>query len=296
VQRLTYAFRFISACFSLAVKYSRLRKPWFHLWMGGIALLILWLIPLGAVIAVLGLNPVGMALIGLFIILLLFCLLAWGEVTALETCLAFDDQLWKALDLPGSSEHKRDFAHWQDVFLWVFVFPGLETIHRFNRIFLPTSADKLDWLSAAYLMLPVIALEDFKLREGIDRIKQLLTDRLLRFHPDLVGVRMVVGLIQWVLILGGGLLGTWVGFRLANPTDANLLSQLVALGVGTLLAGVLALLGVHISSFNRACYFTTLYQWALNVENARMTGDASHSAPPAILSQVMKTKNSSKKE
>ena len=296
MQRLTYAIRFMRACFFLAIKYPRLRKPWFHLWMGGLGLLVLWLIPLGLVTALLGLKPLGLFLMGLFIILLLFCLTVWGALTALETSLVFDDLIWIEKQLPGSSVQKREYSRWKDVFLWVLILPGLEIIRLFNQAFRPAHTEKSDWLTASYLMLPVIALEDFSLREGIGRIKQLVSDRLLRFHPDLVAVHLVTGVVQWAFILGGGLLGLWVGLMIADPVTAGVLSRLLALVAGTLLSGVLVLLGIHFSSFNRVCYYTTLYQWALNVENARMTGDASQSLPPAILSQVMRTNNSSKKE
>lgn len=296
MQRLTYAFRFIRACFTLAIKYPRLRRPWFHLWMGGLGVLLLWLIPLGMVTILIGFKPLGLFLMGLFVILLFYCLFAWGALTALETSLVFDDLIWIEKQLPGSSQQKRDFAHWQDVCLWLLTLPGLEIIRLFNQAFRPAHTAKSDWLSASYLMLPVIALEDFSLREGIDRIKQLVSDRLLRFHPALVPVRPVTGVFQWVFILGGGLLGLWVGLMIADPVTAGLLTRLMALVAGMMLSGVLALLGIHFSSFNRVCYYTTLYQWALNVENARMTGDGSQSAPPEILSQVMRTKNPNKKE
>jgi len=296
VQRLTYAFRFITACFSLAIKHPRLRKPWLYFWMGGIALLFLWLILFSLVIAVAGIKPLGMVLIGLLIILLLFCLLAWGEITALETCWIFGDLIREDLVVSDSAQGKQEFAHWRDAFLWVLTLPGLELIRFFTVIFRPSRAAELNWLDASYLMLPVISLEDFSLGEGVERIKQLVAGRLLRFHPHLVGVRPVAGVLQWALILGGGLLGTRVGLVTADPATAGLLSRLFAVALGMMLAGILALLGIFISSFSRACYYTTLYQWALNVESARMTGVASRSVPPVILSQVMRLKNLSKKE
>ncbi|MFU8825982.1 MAG: hypothetical protein ACNA70_00660 [Brevefilum sp.] len=296
MQRLRYALRFISACFSRAMKFPRLRKPWLRLWMGGVALLVLWLIPMGVVMVLLGIRPFGMFLLGLFTILLLFCLLAWGELLAVETCLAFDDLIWIEQQLPGSSQERREFAHWQDVLLWVLILPGLEIIRLFNLAFRPAHTAQSDWLTASYLMLPAIALEDFRLKQAIERVQQLERDHLLRFQPGLVGIRPLAGVVQWGLILGGGALGLWAGLKIADPVTASLLMRLLALFVGVMLAGVLAVLGIHFSSFYRACYYTTLYQWVLNVENARMTGDASVSSPPVILSQVMNIKNSSKKE
>ena len=296
MQHLRYAFRFIGACFSLALKHPRLRKPVFNLWMGGMGLLTLWLIPMLGVIALIGVRPLGLVLIGFFISLLLFSLLAWSEVTALETCLAFDDLTWIDLELPGSSQNKQDHARWQQILLWTLLQPGLLINHLFNQILRPQHAEELAWLSGAYLMLPVIALEDFNLKEGIDRIKQLLRDRLIRFHPSLISIHPLTGVVQWLLIVASALLGLKFGFKLAPFLTAGLLSRLLAVVVGALIAGVLALLGLSISSYNRSCYHTTLYQWVLSVENARMTGDASQGAPPKLLSQVLKTNSRNQKE
>jgi hypothetical protein len=296
VQRLNYAFRFIKACFPLAVKHSGLLKPWVNLWMGGISLLILWLIPLGAVITLLGLTPLGMVLIGLISILLLYSLLMWGEVTALETSRAFDAITRGDFIQAVSTGQMPEFAHWKDISLWVLMLPGMELIRFFNQVFRPGKADKHDWLGGSYVMLPVIALEDLILAEAVNRIKQLDRDRLLGFHPELVAISPAVGVLQWLLILAGGIVGFWVGLIMADPATAGVLSRLLSIAIGVLLAGSLALIGISFSSFYRACYYTTLYQWALNVELARSSGDTSRGLAPALLSQVMRKTKPSKKE
>ena len=296
MQRLNYAFRFIKACFSLAVKHPRLLKPWLNLWMGGISLLILWLIPLGAVITLLGLTPLGMVLIGLISILLLYSLLMWGEVTALETSRAFDAITRVDFIQPELMGQTPEFAHWKDISLWVLMLPGMELIRFFNQVFRPGETQKYDWLGGSYVMLPVIALEDLSLAEAEARIKQLDKDHLLGFHPELVGISPVVGVLQWLLILAGGIVGFWIGLIMADPMTAGVLSRLLAIAIGILLAGSLAMIGISFSSFNRACYYTTLYQWALNVEVARSSGDTSRGLAPALLSQVMRKTKLSKKE
>lgn len=298
MQRLSYAFRFIKTCFSLAIKQSRLRKPWFNLWMGGIALIIVWLVPLGAVIILAGLDSLGLALIGLISILLLLSLCVWGEVTALETCKVFvvliqEDQ---DIDQVKTEKLRHEFARWQDVILWTISLPSLEMFGLLRRVFMTNKDDKLDWLGASYLMLPVISLEDHSLADASVRIKQLVQERLLRFHPNLVGIRPVVSITQWILVLGGAALGLWSGLNLADPLTTNLLSRLLAAALGTSLAGILTILGIFFSSFIRACYYTTLYQWALNVEKARRSGDSSLSKPPAILGQVLRKTILSKKD
>jgi hypothetical protein len=296
VQRLTYALRFIKASFSLAFKNPRLRMPWFYLWMGGIALLAFWLFPLGVTLTLLGLRPFGMILIGLLISLLLFVLIVWGEITALETCWAFDSLIQVDEQPVETPAQRREFSRWWDVFLWLLILPGSEVIRFFTPLISVDYAAKHDWLAAGYLMLPVISIEDLNQQDAAERVKQLVSDRLLRFHPDLVGIRPLVGITQWALIVSGAILGFWVGLRIADPVTAGLLSQLLAMATGIALAGVLALLGIFLSSFSRACYFTTLYQWVLNVESARRLGVASQGLPPAILSQVMAQTKSSKKE
>jgi hypothetical protein len=296
VQHLTYAFHFIKACFSLALKNTRLRNPWLAMWMGSLTLIILWLLPLGVVVALIGLKPWGMVLIGLFSILLLFCLVVWGEITALETC-----QIFAVLTKDDSStveavSESMNFAHWGDIFLWVLTLPGHEAIHLFNFIFRPQKAVNHDWLEGSYLVLPIISLENLNLAVALERVKQMLRDHLLRFHPDLVGIRPVAGVVQWSLVIVGGLLGFWVGLIIADPLTAGILTRLLAIVVGIFLAGTFATLGVFFSSFFRACYYTTLYQWVLNVESARSTGGASQGLPPPILSQVMGKTKPSKKE
>lgn len=296
MQSLTYAFRFIQACFSLALKESRLRKPWLYLWMGGVSLLVVWLLPLGVVIALLGVRVLGLILVGLLIFLLLFGLLAWGEVIALETCSIFGDLSQTDLQSPDTIHERHNFTHWGDVFLWVLVQPGLRAIQFIDQIIRPNRMAEHAWLDASYLILPVISLEDCTLSEAVERIKQLAGAHLIGFHPDLVGVRPVAAVVQWLLILGGGVLGFWVGLSIADPGTAGLFSRLFALAIGIMLAGVIALLGIGFSSFNRACYYSSLYQWALNVETARTSGETTHIVPPAILSQVMQKKNISKKD
>lgn len=296
MQRLIYAFRFIKACFSLAIKHTQLRKPLVYLWMGGISLSVMWLIPLGVVMVLVGINPLGMMLIGLISSLLLFSLLTWGEIAALEICPVFDSLIQSEDKQPETEKHKPEFSHWQDVALWVLGLPGLLLIRFLRKIFRPTQAARLDWLGASYLILPVVSLEALSLAEAIARIKQLIRDHLLRFHPDIVRVRPVVGVFQWVLVLAGGILGFRVGSMMVDQPTVNALTLLLAAAVGILLAGFLATLGIFLSSFIRACYFTTLYHWALSVETARSSGVASQGKPPGILSQVMRKTIPSKKE
>jgi len=290
VQRLRYAYRFIKSSFSQAIKEPRLRKPWFNLWMGGISLTIVWLLPLGAVIVLIGLDPLGMTLIGLLSILLLVSLLVWGEVNALDTCRVFDAQLRgdQGPGKTGTEDRTQDFSHWKDAALWLVSLPGLKLRRLLTQVFRSKTEDPLVWLEAAYLMLPVISLEDHNLVEATGRIKHILQENLLRFNQGLFAVSPLAGIIQGILVVSGALLGFWVGFAIADPATSSGLSLLFAAAIGVFLGSILALLGIFFSSFNRACYYTTLYNYALSVEAASLSGNTEQRTPPAILSQVLR--------
>ena len=297
MQSLNFAFRFINACFSLALKHKRLRNPWLILWMGGVAILVLGMIPFVAVIILVGMTQLSVALIGLFSILLLFAVLAWGEVSASETCQAFFYTLNQAEEIAPETEIPGpEFVRWKDVFMWFLIQPGLAVIRLFKKIFQGEKGNQEAWLTASYLTVPVIRIENLSQVEAVERVKQIFKDHLLRVHLDLVGVRPVAGMIQWLFILVGGVLGLWVGRIIADPVTGGVLSRMLGIALGILLAGVLALLGIFFSSFTRACYYTSLYQWVLNVESARRSGETSQGAPPAILSRVMGKPKPNKKE
>jgi len=291
MQRLNYAFRLIKAHFCLAIKNPQLRRPWGQLWMGGAALVILWLIPLGVSIAVFGLRPIGLILLGFFSFLLLVCLLIWGEITSLTTCRIFVAVSKEGKYFYTSTESADDFNHWQDIALWTLMQPGLMLIRLFDQLFRKHKASEYSWVDVSYLMLPLVALEDLTLGGAKERIMQIKQENLIGFNPQLIPIRLVSRVINWIFILGGGLLGFWAGITLANPATASVLSRLLALACAIFIAGILALVGILFSSFNQASYHTTLYQWAMNAELVRHSGDTSQSIVPEILSQVMRKKN-----
>jgi hypothetical protein len=89
VQAIRNAFRFIKASLSLALKQVQLQEPWFALALGGLVILFIWFLPIGAVTWLIGLTPLGLSLIGLLALLALVSLLIWGEITTLLTSHSF---------------------------------------------------------------------------------------------------------------------------------------------------------------------------------------------------------------
>ena len=285
MQSLKYAIRFISASFSLAAKNPRLQKSWFYLGVGSLVVLILWFLPLSLVVAFIGLQPAGMILVGLICTLALITLLVFGEIFALYICQAFDT-------VSGDREEQEirwPFlpSHWIDVALFALSLPGKLLYQAAQQRFSSNKSDPSPWLDATYLILPVICLEDLSLSQAVERLNQIVGEHLLRFRADLVRVRLVAGVIQWILILGGLALGFITGINVADPSTAGIWQRVLGTGAGMVLAWLLTMVGLVFGTFTRTMYTTALYQWVKNVEAARQTQAREKGSPPEILRQVL---------
>jgi hypothetical protein len=64
------------------------------------------------------------------------------------------------------------------------------------------------WIGAAFLILPVMVIEDINLKGGIQRATQIIKDNLLLVGINTVGEKAITGLIGF--LLGG--LGVGFGF------------------------------------------------------------------------------------
>ena len=296
MQSLKYAVRFISASFSLAIKNAQLRKPWVRLSLGNLLLMVLWLIPLALVVGWIGLEPVGLILIGLISILLMVSLFAWGEITALQTSQIFAAFLQEeAVPAPDSKMPVMP-DRYGDIVILVLSLPGLQFIQGFRALFKNNENTLSAWFNARALVLPVIALENLSLAWALDRVNQIVRDRLLRFRSTHIGVRRFANVVQWILVLSGAVLGYLAAINLADPITAGSWQRILGTAVGVFVGGIPVTLGILFSTFARTCYHTALYQWVRNVETAHQQGDAGQASVPPILRQVLGKYSSSKKE
>ena len=298
MQAIKNGFRFIGASLSLALKQVKLQEPWFALGLGGLVILFFWFLPIGVVAGLIGLTPLGLALIGALATLALVDLLIWGELTSLLTSRTF-----ASLDSEEPAETpatlKFLMSHTGVVVLLALTLPLLSVGYTLRNLFAkPGSApdEKNRWLEARTLALPIVAVEDTSFQETLDRLRQIVGENLLRFRESLIGVRLVAGLIEALLIVGGVALGFAVGLKIADPASVGPWQRVLAAGIAMLIAWVPAIIGIMFGSFSRACYATALYQWVCNVAEARASGDSAKARPPAILAQVLGTTSQSKKE
>lgn len=289
MQALKNGFRFIGASLSLALKKVKLQEPWFILGLGGLVILFIWFLPIGAVVGLIGLTPLGLILVGLLAVLALVSLMLWGEITSLLTSRTF-----ASLDLEDSPEEisNRIFlgSHAGAVILLALTLPLLSLGANLRGLFNKSASDdKLRWLEARALALPITAVEETPFTATLDRLRQIISDNLMRFHESLIAVRLAAGLIESLLIAGGIVLGFVIGFKISDPASMDPWQRVLAAGIAMLIAWVFTILGIMFGSFSRACYATTLYQWVCNVADARKDNDATKAQPPAILAQVLGT-------
>jgi hypothetical protein len=298
VQAIRNAFRFIKASLSLALKQVQLQEPWFALASGGLVILFVWFLPVGAVTWLIGLTPLGLSLIGLLALLALVSLLIWGEITALLTSRAFASTGSQPTeDRPTNLKFLG--AHAGTVLVLTLTLPLLSLGNWFRTLLAKPDAEpdeKSHWLAARTLALPVVANEGTSLQATQERLQQIVQDNLLRFREDLIKVRLVAGVIETLLIVLGIALGFVVGLKIADPTVASPWQQVLAAGIAMLIAWLPTIIGIMFSTFTRSTYATALYQWVRNVAEARESGDTTKAQPPAILAQVLGMTSQSKKE
>jgi len=293
VKSLRNAFRFIKASFKLTFSHPQLRKPWLIFAAGGSALLMLWLLPMGALAGLLSFSPIGLVLIGSVGIFFVASLCLWGEIVALKICQSTAEVISEDPD-ELSTASKVIPSHWLDIFLYILILPGIFVTQAFNKT---SNQTQRPWMTGRFLTIPIISLENLSLREALGRVEQITRDNLLRFRPGLVPVALVATVVQGIFIICGIVLGAFLTQSItAMSTVPSLWQRLLGISVGMAIAWLLTMSGTLFSTHNRSCYHTALYTWVRNVENARKNHDAQKATTPKILQYVLGSSEISKKE
>lgn len=321
MQNIRYAFRFIKESFSIAFKTIQLQEQWVYIAVGNLILLFIWFLPLGLVLGLIGLQPVGMLLIGLIGVFMLFSFYAWSEITrepasrrivalfqegkspVVDGTVQYEDPLGAAqedemdeeLVLEKISQVEEDpqekslFKHWSDILVLTLALPGKRLIYHFQKLLKPEMEPKHAWLPSHTLLVPVISVENLGIKDAVRRIDQMVDDHLLRFQPGLVKVDLVGSLVQWGLSFIGILIGLTVAILITDPIAPDPWLLILGLGVGLLIVWLFITSGNLFSAYSRSFYHAALYQWVRNVEKARETGEPERAVPPDILRKAMGT-------
>jgi len=238
VKSLRNAFRFIKASFKLTFSHPQLRKPWLIFAAGGSALLMLWLLPMGALAGLLSFNPIGLVLIGSVGIFFIASLCLWGEIVALKICQSTAEVISEDPD-ELSTASKVIPSHWLDIFLYILILPGIFVTQVFNKT---SNQTQRPWMTGRFLTIPIISLENLSLREALGRVEQITRDNLLRFQPSLVPVALVAAVVQGIFIICGIVLGAFLTQSItAMSTVASLWQRLLGISVGMAIAWLLTI-------------------------------------------------------
>ena len=144
------------------------------------------------------------------------------------------------------------------------------------------------WTEATYLVLPAMVIEDIGLGDGLKRATYIVKNNLLLVGVSTVGVRVVTGLIGFLLGGTGIALGLGVGFGLVSVFQGDVLGWVSGVSLGVLIAGIFIIVATVISSYTMTAYHTCLYLWARDVEKAKQQGQAGISiSAPRPLAEVL---------
>ena len=145
------------------------------------------------------------------------------------------------------------------------------------------------WTEAAFLILPAMIIEDINLKDGLKRAGYIIKNNLLLVGISTVGVKAVTGLISFLLVITGVVLGLGIGYGLVSIFGTAVFGLVIGIGLGVVIFFVFAMVATVISTYTSTAYHTCLYLWARDAERAQQTaGQAVTVAAPAPLAAVLK--------
>lgn len=278
MQKIRTGLAFFKQAWGNARHKPALFKPGLYSLLAGFILTLFALLPVGLVIYFLGNAIPGVLLTGVLCAFLLAGQLACSQLFSLMTT-----YLFYSFQAQAETSMKAAWAvlrrAWFDTLTLALAGPGIALQRRLNRTALPGAA-KPDraWLSAAYLVLPVMAVENLGLKASLQRTSQMVRDNLLRSGENLLGVKTFNRLAGGILGLAGIILGVMVGWRLRG---------LVGACAGIVLTSLFILAATNLVAFNQSAYSTCLYQWAQRVETAQQQNLPGEALAPEMLTAAL---------
>jgi hypothetical protein len=158
--------------------------------------------------------------------------------------------------------------------------------NKSGRNFLAQLIDTI-WTEAAFLILPAMVIEDINLKDGIKRATQIVQNNLLLVGISTVGVKMVTGLIGFLLGLTGAILGAALGYVIISLAGGPNVTSGLVIGIvaGLLVFFLFVMVATVIGTYTSTAYHTCLYLWARDVEKSGAS--AQSIAAPAPLAAVL---------
>jgi hypothetical protein len=295
MQSFSRGWSFLKQAWQMAVKDRDLIKPSVYALLAGFVVSILFIPPMAGAWFIFGSEgTLGQAVFFVLGALLIFAQFAVGYVfSAMTIYLIYgylsegDGRMDKAWDIV-----KRD---WLDILSLAAASTFVNLVKNWvkgkgqggARNALAGLIDTV-WTEAAFLILPVMVIEDVNLKDGLKRAGSIIKNNLLLVGISTVGVKAVNGLIGFLLGATGIGLGLGVGLGIVSLTGPEQVIGLVGgIGLGVLIASVFVMAATVITSYTATAYHTCLYLWARDVEKAQVLGQQAQVAAPEPLAAVL---------
>lgn len=295
MESFSKGWNFLKQAWQMALADKDLIKPSFYALFVGFIVSLVGVIPIVLAALLLGTESmIGRAVLGVFGALLVFAQYAVTYIfSAMTVKLIYDylshgdgrmDQAWQIV--------QRD---WLDILSLAAASTLVNMVKNWvkgngrNRNYIRESiANLIDtvWTEATFLVLPIMVVEDENLKDGLKRATYIAKNNLLLIGISAIGVRWVTGLIGFVLVVIGIVLGLGIALPLVSIAGASTGLVIAGIILGVLVASIFFMAANVIGSYTSTAYHTCLYLWARNVETAQQGIPVSIPAPlAAVLGQ-----------
>jgi hypothetical protein len=298
MQSFSRGWQFLQQAWSMAFKDKDLLKPSIYSLIVGMIVSVIGIIPIIGAFFIFGDTQIGNIVLFVLGAILVFVQFVIGYVfSAMTVYLIFgylsegDGRMDKAWAIV-----RRDFFDILTLAAASTAVNLLKSLANRNRrggigaSVARAATGLLDvlWTEAAFLILPAMVIDDLNLKEGMSRVLKITKENLLLVGISTVGVRLVTGLIGFVLGAIGVLLGFGIFYGLSALFGFEGVGLVISIGLAVLVGSIFIMLASVISSYTGTAYHTCLYIWAREVEKAQAAGKVSSQVlAPAPLAAVL---------
>jgi len=295
MQSFSRGWSFLKEAWTMAFKDRDLIKPSIYSLFVGFIVSVIFIVPMiGSALLFGDRGAVGQVLIFIFGVLLVFAQYSVGYIFSAMTIYLVYGYLAE-----GDGVMEKAWAivkrEWLNIISLAAASTGVNVLKTAVRGKGKSGGRNLlagligtVWTEAAFLILPVMVIEDVNLKDGLKRAGSIIKNNLLLVGISTVGVKAVNTLIGFLLGAGGIALGLGAGLGIISLTGVNsIFGMVTGIGLGVVIAGVFIMVATVVTSYTSTAYHTCLYLWARDVEKAQASGSPSPIPAPAPLAAVL---------
>lgn len=297
MQSFSRGWSFLKQAWSMAFKDKDLLKPSVYALIVGMIISVIGIIPIIITAVLLGDSSIGRIAMGVLSAILMFI-----QFTVTYVFSAMTIRMIYGYLTTGDGRMDEAWAIVRRDFFDILTLAAVSTLVGILRNMTQNNkknnaiasilrnamrAVEALWTEAALLVLPAMVIDDLNLKDGLARIVKITRENLLLIGISTVGVRFVTGLISFVFIMIGLVLGLAIGGGIAYVAGGSTVILIVGVASGALIFFLIVMLSSLFSSYTRTAYSTCLYIWARDVEKATAEGKSVQVAAPAPLAAAL---------